>query len=67
MDAYYVELARDSLNKAVNELRHAEQYAVQAGELDSLVSQISKIISSVENRNKDLGYWLKTGVAVYKE
>ena len=57
VNKYYIELARDSLNKAVNELRHAEQYLVVA-ECREKAGSISRTISAVENRNKELGYIL---------
>lgn len=54
MDTYNIELARNSLNQAVNELRHAEQYCIKAG-LVGQAESLSRTISAAENRNKELG------------
>ena len=57
-DKYYIELARESLNKADRELRHAEQYLIKAGLVGS-PDQISKLIRMTQTRNGELGEYLK--------
>lgn len=55
-DAYYVELARDAITRAENELRHAEQHMVSAGMSQHyLVTSITKLINTAINRNRELG------------
>lgn len=56
MSKYYVELARNSLDKAKAELRRTEEYLVRSGgDVSHVLPQISKLISAIENRNKELG------------
>ncbi len=58
MDRYNLELARDSLSEAARKLRHAEQYIIKAKYL-FMADTITRIISAVENRNKELGELLR--------
>lgn len=53
MDNYYIELARESLGKAVEDLRHAEQYLIK-DESRGMARGITRIINSVRNRDKEL-------------
>jgi hypothetical protein len=57
VDPYYVELAEESLSKAIVELRHAQQYLFRGN--DSLTArQLGKTISAIRNRGDDLLEWL---------
>ena len=54
---YRIECARSSLDNAIKALHGAEQYLSDA-QLPEVVVGISKIISAVNNRNKELGNML---------
>ena len=53
MDTYNIELARLCLGKAVEDLRNAEQYLL-ASKLPKAAKGITRIINTVDNRNREL-------------
>lgn len=61
MDRYELELTRDCLTEAEKDLRHAEQHLIKSGGEEYRVEGITKIISAVQNRNKELGFILMYG------
>ena len=54
MDAYNIELARDCIGKAVEQLRHAEQYLLKS-KLPGMARGVTRIINTTDNRNRELG------------
>lgn len=62
MDKYYVELSRTKIMEAIEVLGQAEQYLIRAN-AKVMYEQIDKTISGLRNRHRELGGYLKSGMA----
>jgi len=66
MNAYYIDLTRETILKAIEHLSRTQQYMVQAEELESDYEYIGKIIAKLIKEHNILGGYLLSGLATRK-